>query len=340
MESVLQNSLIITGFIFTMMLLIEYVNVISHGQWQEKLSKSKTGQYFLAIIFGMIPGCLGSFTVVSLYSHGLLSFGALTGTMIATSGDEAYVMLSMFPEKALFLTLIIGLIGFVFAILTDALFKKLKINLTIQAHSFDIHRSDYCNCLPSRETLKYIKNISFHRALLTILLTIFILLAAFGIIAGDEENWVRVTLQISFLFALFVVLTVPDHFLEEHLWEHVLKKHFLRIFLWTFGTLAVLFYLQTLININQWIQSNMLTILFISVLIGLLPESGPHLIFITLFAKGLIPFSILLTSSIVQDGHGTLPLLAVSKRDFVIVKLINAIAGLAIGLFSLKILGV
>lgn len=340
MKFALQNALIITGFIFTMMLLIEYLNVISRGSWQEKLTKNKLGQYTLSSLLGMIPGCLGSFTVVSLYSHGVLSFGALTGAMIATSGDEAYVMFSMFPEKALYLTLIIGLIGFVSAILTDFAIKKFKIKLTIRTHSFDIHESDYCNCLPSKETLEYLKNISLQRILLTVILLTFILLVATGTIAADEKSWVRISLQISFTFALFVVLTVPDHFLEEHLWEHVLKKHFIRIFLWTLGTLAALYYLQSLIDINQWIQANSFTLLLLATLIGLLPESGPHLIFVTLFAKGLLPFSILMASSIVQDGHGTLPLLAVSKRDFVIVKLLNALIGFSIGFLSLKLLGV
>ena len=34
-------------------------------------------------------------------------------------------------------------------------------------------------------------------------------------------NWVRVTLLLVGAFGLFVVSTVPDHFLGEHLWRHV-----------------------------------------------------------------------------------------------------------------------
>ncbi len=63
----------------------------------------------------------------------------------------------------------------------------------------------------------------------------------------------------------------------------------------------------------------------------MVPESGPHLIFTTLYAKGLAPFSVLLTSSIVQDGHGMLPMLAHSRRAFLIIKLINLLVGLSIG---------
>jgi hypothetical protein len=38
-----------------------------------------------------------------------------------------------------------------------------------------------------------------------------------------------------------------------------------------------------------------------------------------------------MASSIVQDGHGMLPMLAHSRRDFVTVKLINVAAGTLVG---------
>ena len=66
-------------------------------------------------------------------------------------------------------------------------------------------------------------------------------------------------------------------------------------------------------------------------LIGIIPESGPHLLFVTLFAAGAVPFSVLLASSISQDGHAGLPLLAETKRGFLKVKLINVVVALACG---------
>ena len=64
----------------------------------------------------------------------------------------------------------------------------------------------------------------------------------------------------------------------------------------------------------------------------LIPESGPHLIFLTLFYQNAIPFSILLASSVVQDGHGMLPMLAESRLDFFKIKGINLFVGLCMGL--------
>ena len=108
-----QHALMITGFVFLMMLLIEYINVLSHGNWQSILKTSRWGNYILSALLGLIPGCLGAFAVVSLYAHRFVSLGALVAAMIATSGDEAFVMLAMFPREAILLTVILFVVGVV-----------------------------------------------------------------------------------------------------------------------------------------------------------------------------------------------------------------------------------
>ncbi len=79
----------------------------------------------------------------------------------------------------------------------------------------------------------------------------------------------------------------------------------------------------------------LLMILIVAVLVGIIPESGPHLVFVTMYLEGAIPLSILIASSIVQDGHGMLPMLAVSKKSFVLIKLINVVVGLTVGLLGM-----
>jgi len=75
----------------------------------------------------------------------------------------------------------------------------------------------------------------------------------------------------------------------------------------------------------------MLWVLLIGALIGIIPESGPHLIFVMMYAQGLVPFSVLLTTSFVQDGHGMLPLLSYSLKDSVLIKVFNLVFGLLVG---------
>ena len=71
--------------------------------------------------------------------------------------------------------------------------------------------------------------------------------------------------------------------------------------------------------------------LLIAILIGIIPQSGPHLIFIILFAQGNLPLGIFIANCIVQDGHGALPLLAESRKAFLVSKGIKIIIALILG---------
>jgi hypothetical protein len=80
------------------------------------------------------------------------------------------------------------------------------------------------------------------------------------------------------------------------------------------------------------LPQNRLLLMLLAAVIGIIPESGPHLVFLTLYAQGLIPFSVLLVSTLSQDGHGLLPLLSYSVRDTVRVQIFTTAFSLAIGL--------
>ncbi len=334
---VLKHALMITGFVFVMMLIIEYINVQTKGLWHNNLAKSKWKQYLLAASLGAIPGCLGAFTAVTLFSHRIISFGAVVTAMIATSGDEAFVMLAMFPQKAILLMAIIFVIGIIAGFTTDKLVSSKYFETKFAHNKFPMHEEEKCDCFPHKNLFSNFNRTSIPRILMIIIITIFLLGTISGEIGPQNWNWIKTTIILTSLVALFVVITVPEYFLVEHLWEHIVKVHIPKIFLWTFGTLLIVNILLKFININNWIASNMFIVLAVALLIGIIPESGPHFVFVTLFASGTIPFSILLASSIVQDGHGMLPMLAESKRGFIAVKVVNLFIGTIVGIIGLLV---
>ncbi len=325
------HALMITGFVFVMMLVIEYLNVLTQGVWQSGLRGSRWRQYLLASLLGATPGCLGAFAVVSLYSHRVVSLGALVAAMIATSGDESFVMLSMIPGTAGFVFLLLLLVGLVAGVLTDKLLGEKVAKWATIGHELDLHEEEVCDCFPRGQIVKQWKDCSLSRGTLVLVLSLFI----FGLLAGylgpPAWNWVRISLLLTSGVGLFIVATVPDHFLETHLWEHVAKNHVPRIFLWTFGALLIMHVMVDQLQLTGWMQENRLLMLLAACIVGLVPESGPHLVFLTLYTQGAVPFSVLIASSIVQDGHGMLPLLADSRTSFITVKAINLAVGLLIG---------
>ncbi len=328
---VLEHALMITGFVFVMMLIIEYINVQTRGIWQEKLARNKWQQYLFSALLGIIPGCLGAFTVVTMYSHGLLSFGAIVAAMIATSGDEAFLLFATIPKTAIIISVVLFIIGIVTGFIIDKFVDSEKFRFRMAGNKLPMHQEDTHQHHPKDSLLSLWKQPSIYRISLVAIIVLLLFLVITGRIAGHEELWIRNSLLIVISISLLIVLTVQEHFLKEHLWEHVTKVHIPKIFLWVFGTLFIIHILLDHLNVNALISDNLLIVLIVAVLIGIIPESGPNFIFITLFAQGTIPFSILLANSISQDGHGMLPLLAESKRSFIAVKAVNVLVALAVG---------
>ncbi len=317
---VLQRTIMITFFVMVMMLLLEYITVQSRGRINRPFRRSGKFQVGSSTLLGLIPGCLGTFTAVSMYIHRIIGFGALLAAMIATTGDEAFVMFSMIPATAFKLNAILIVLSLLAGLLFNTFLKNLDFVKLHENHPGHHHETPDCLCFIPDQIIPQLRKISFTRALLIMGGLSFL----FFVLGGSEFEaswgWERITYLIVTFIGLFIVTTVPDHFLNEHLWKHTIKKHLPRIFIWTFVAYLVIEILLGQLHLEEWVRSNLWVILILALLVGIIPESGPHIIFITLFAGGSIPFSILLANSIVQDGHGALPLLAESGKSFVWIK--------------------
>ncbi|MDX9719747.1 MAG: putative manganese transporter [Myxococcota bacterium] len=329
----LRHALIISAFVAVMMLLIEYSNVVTRGLVLRTLGRSRWRQYLVGAALGAIPGCLGAFVAVNLYSHRALSLGAVVATMVATMGDETFVMLALVPETALWMIPALAVLGVLAAWLTDLLLPR---HLTHPPGccegAFELHgEHDEQAWLPFSRLPELWRKPQPHRVILTVLLGALTLGIMLGGLGPKDWNWVRVTLLVVMLFGLFVVSTVSEHFLDEHLWKHVFVGHLPRIFLWTLGSLVLLHWLDSALDLSSLLADNTWTVLGIALLVGFIPESGPHLFFVTMFASGHLPLAVLMASSIAQDGHGMLPMLAHSRRTFLLVKGLNVAFGGLVG---------
>ncbi len=385
---ILRNSILITGLVIVMMMMIEALNIESHGKFFSRLRRTRIGQVVFGAALGLVPGCIGGFATVSLYTHGLLSFGALTAMMISSAGDEAFVMLAMFPHKALTLFALLFVLAVVTGLLTDAVGNRLRKKKGAEEvpeavccdEGFEIHEHE-----DSEPHGHGKRHFGWKRAVLAAGLAVFIAALGSGLlehghegegpavaehIHGNEEpavaehihdnegpavaehihgghalslnlldeSWMNILFACLSMVMLGVIIFASDHFVEEHLWHHVIRKHFLNIFLWTFGVLAALAVLMHFVDISSWISDNTALMILLAVAVGIIPESGPHLVFVTLFAAGIVPFPVLLASSISQDGHASIPLLAENGKAFLKAKAINCAVALVCGFTAMLFL--
>lgn len=268
LKETLTETIEITTLATIMMIAVELIQINFKEKISRHITTKKINQIVGSSIIGAIPGCSDAFFVVSLYTHNLVGFGALTAVMLSTAGDEAFVMLQLLPPEVfattIAATIVVGIVGgFIAEWMTEKLKLKNSVSCVIELHQ-------------------------------------------------NEGKNIR-------------------HFIREHIIKHILKEHALRLFLWIFFTLIAVEALTHNINIEKMLPENTLILLVIAAAVGIIPESGPHLIFLTLFAKGLIPFSVFLTNTLVQDGHGLLPLLSCSPKEVLKVKAFNVAFGLLVG---------
>ena len=426
---ILRNSILITGLVIVMMMMIESLNIESRGLFFKGLKKTKVGQVVFGALLGSVPGCMGGFATVSLYTHKMFSFGALVAMMIASSGDEAFVMLAMIPDKALLIFAVLFVVAIAVGIITDLIHERL--------HRKHCHETDHSNCgvetgckdgyevhslsgecedgvkatdchnetsfHTSHERSGKTRHYGWKRLTMFVGLAIFIAALATGHLGHDhsahgghshegnshccecetvvhdhsehatcahehpschpehqvshpehstchhersegshsinllDEEWMNILFAGLSILVLVVLLFGSDHFIEEHLWNHIIRKHFLTIFLWTFGVLLIVGIGLQYVSLDKWISSNTALMIILATLIGIIPESGPHMIFVTLYAAGVVPLPVLLASSISQDGHASLPLIAESRKSFLWAKIINCIAALTVGFAAMLI---
>jgi len=246
---------------------IEWLQIRFKERIEGFLVENTKTQIIGASLLGVVPGCIDAFLIVSLYSHGLVGFPALVAVMLATAGDEAFVMLAMIPKAAFLIFAICAFLGIIGGFLAEKVTKILKFK-----------RAKICP-------------IKIH--------------------------------PLKFTF---------KHFFSKHVYQHIIREHIPRLFLWVFATLLIIQILTNHFDLSTLLPQNKLLLILLAALIGVIPESGPHFVFLTLYSQGLIPFSVLLVSSLSQDGHGLLPLLSYSLRDTIKVQIFTTLFSLIVGL--------
>ncbi|MCK4823179.1 selenocysteine protein, partial [bacterium] len=233
---IINHSIMITLFVFVMMLIVDYINVFTKGKMEKSVKGGKGRQYTTASFLGATPGCLGAFMNVSFYVHGLIGFGAIVGGMIATSGDEAFVMLALFPKEAIILFTLLFVLGIIGAWISDKVASRFGIIPCKECNLQVVHAVDRCRCF-NPAVLKRFPKLSSYRYGISIFLMVIIVSMGLGYIGPETWNWLKVTIFSLLLIATFIILTVPEHYLEDHIWRHIIKKHLWRVFLWTFFAL-------------------------------------------------------------------------------------------------------
>ena len=301
-------------------------------------AKSPVLEISFAAVLGALPGCGGAIIVVTQFTKGQASFGAIVAVLTATMGDAAFLLLATRPTEGLLIMGIGLVVGTLSGLLVNTIHKKDFLCPTAQEQKHQIK-------ILSTNIIKISKPV-WMVAIIPSLVIAFLI--AFNI---DFSQYGASTSTVITLFgavmALFIVsiwaLSSRGESYQEVTSEDgacnppskIIKvlqdTHFV-----TAWVVASFMLFEILVNIagldlKTWFVHYAYLAPFIAVLIGFLPGCGPQIIVTTLYIQGIIPFSALTGNAISNDGDALFPAIAMAPKAAVIATLYTSIPALLVG---------
>ena len=301
-------------------------------------AKSPILEISFAAVLGALPGCGGAIIVVTQFTKGQASFGAIVAVLTATMGDAAFLLLATRPTEGLLIMGIGLVVGTFSGLLVNTIHKKDFLRPTVQEQKHQIK-------ILSTNIIKISKPI-WMVAIIPSLIIAFLI--AFNVdFSQFGSNTSTVITLFGALMALFIVsiwaLSSRGESYQEVTSEDdacnppskIIKvlqdTHFV-----TAWVVASFMLFEILVNIagldlKTWFVHYAYLAPLIAVLIGFLPGCGPQIIVTTLYIQGIIPFSALAGNAISNDGDALFPAIAMAPKAAVIATLYTSIPALIVG---------
>jgi hypothetical protein len=154
----------VTVFVGAALILFGYINYKKDGKLIEAMKNYKCCQPVIGALLGLTPGCGGAILVMPLFFRRSVTFGTVVATLIATTGDAAFVMISSVPLMFLWLSFIIFVIGVLSGFIVDALHLDIRFDLhkkfrtKAQLRKVAVCRKQVCRCMksPSHKAITHI----------------------------------------------------------------------------------------------------------------------------------------------------------------------------------------
>ncbi|WP_350344296.1 putative manganese transporter [Proteinivorax tanatarense] len=349
-------------FVGAILLLFGYINYRKSGRFIKSIESSKRFQPVLGALLGLTPGCGGAVFVMPLFFKGNVTFGTVVATLMATMGDSAFVLIPTSPYHYI----LVCILSFIPAVITGYIVDKTSLGTFIMGK----YKERMAILKGQKKTTKPKPNLTPVQQKNGLKLTyIFWALIAVGLVFGTMEIlMIDIGEVSSFLgeFADIIGITgtllclgimfkgkkwLRDDSIESQEAKSKSLKATLKhstletAFVTTWVLVGFMAFELLVLGAGggdyaageQVIEGVLLTAglasVFVAVAVGIIPGCGPQIIFVALFAQGLVPFAALIANAISQDGDALFPVLAMDRRSAIYATLINKIPALAMGLF-------
>ena len=304
---------------------------------QSYIQKNQQLEIPISAFLGAIPGCGGAIMVMSLFTRGVVSFGAVLATLISTMGDAAFLLLATKPQAAL----IILPVTFCKVIVSGYLVKPFTKNFLQKK----INRDFLITELPKNKTSNKFYLIWFFFLIPGLALGI---MNALNIETSYLVSDIDIIQFISFLLALYCVFLWVLNPLTDIQMASIHENSFRKVVDTTcFVTVWVIisFVIYELINIST--QGAIFESLkyfgpfipLMAIIIGFIPGCGPQIMITSMYVSGQLPMSAQIGNSISNDGDALFPAIAISAKAAIIATLYSAVPAIFIAYLWYYLIG-
>ena len=301
-------------------------------------AKSKSLEVLFASVLGALPGCGGAIIVVTQYTKGQASFGAIVAVLTATMGDAAFLLLATRPTEGLTIMAIGLVVGTLCGLIVNAIHKPdfLRPSAQEQKHQVKV--------LPTK-IIKISKPVWMFAIIPSLIIAFLI---AFNVDFNQFGQYTSTGISLfGAAMALFTVViwaysskveTYKEITSEEEecnppskLIKVLQDTHFVTA--WVVASFMLFEILVSVVGLDlkTWFMHYAYLAPLIAVVIGFLPGCGPQIIVTTLYIQGIIPFSALAANAISNDGDALFPAIAMAPKAAVIATLYTSIPALVVG---------
>jgi hypothetical protein len=289
-------------------------------------------QPVFAALLGALPGCGGAIVVVTQFTRGQASFGALVSVLVATMGDAAFLLIARDPQTAA----LVILISLVSGALTGWIVDRL--------HRQDFLRPERARPAPKPHAL-------LGRAPDWLVGLWFVLLVpgmALGIVEAmqlDADAIIGIdglTLWVGcagamLTLALWVLPGAGHVHVAAAAGEAGTSSRIVAdtsfVTVWVLAAFLayelVVYALEA--DVSALFRAWLPIVPLVAVLVGFVPGCGPQIVVTTLYLSGAVPFSALIANAISTDGDALFPAIALAPRAAIAATLYSALPALLVG---------
>lgn len=298
-------------------------------------------EILLAACLGALPGCGGAIIVVTQFTRGMTSFGAVVAVLTSTMGDAAFLLLAQKPADAALILSISVVVGCISGFVVN-LFHKGNTDSLLGAAAKIPQADALCGPEPSATRKQVLHwSVRFWKAVfLPALLAAFAVALQWDIdvILSLPEGTTELVgaacaLTILTLWALTSDLTgyssvtseEPTTRHEGWLNKSVLDTQFVTSWV-VLAFLAFELPVQLLgVDLAGIFESWGAVVVLSAILIGFLPGCGPQILVTGLYINGSVPFSAQLGNAISNDGDALFPAIALAPKAAALATVYSAI---------------